>query len=228
MKNLVLITSVIKTPNLPLSYINSRSIYSHEERFEQTKKTFDTVREKIPNCEIILVECSELSKEQNEYFATNSDYYINLVGNPEIVKNVHGISKSLGEGTMTICALDFIIKNNIEYDNLIKISGRYWLSDNFNYNNFNNEDVVVKYIDNNPNNGFTALCKLPNRHVKEYADFLKQNINKMHNCIGFEVLFSIFLKTIDAMESTNKTKIININPIGLAGNVSVSNDFYNG
>lgn len=225
MKNLVLITSVIKTPNLPLSYTNSRSIYSHEERFEQTKKTFETVREKIPNCEIILVECSELSKEQNEYFEMNSNYYINLVGYPEIVKNVHGISKSLGEGTMTICALDFIIKNNIEYDNLIKVSGRYWLSDNFNYNNFDNEDIIIKYIDNDPNNGFTALYKLPNGHVKEYADFLKQNIDKMIKCIGFEILFSIFLKTIEAR---NKTKIVNINPIGLAGNVSVSNDFYNG
>jgi hypothetical protein len=225
MKNLVLITSVIKTPNLPLSYTNSRSIYSHEERFEQTKKTFETVRERIPNCEIILVECSDLSKEQNEYFAKNSDYYINLVDNPEIIKNVHGISKSLGEGTMTICALDFIIKNNIEYDNLIKVSGRYWLSENFNYNNFENEDIIIKYIDNNVNNVFTALYKLPNRHVKEYADFLIQNIDKMIKCIGFEVLFSIFLKT---MESTNKTKIVNINPIGLAGNVSVSNDFYNG
>ena len=49
MNNLVLITSVICTTNNPLSYINTRSIYSHEERFEQTKKTIQTIREKIPN-----------------------------------------------------------------------------------------------------------------------------------------------------------------------------------
>ena len=54
MNNLVLITSVIKTPNKPLSYINTRSIYTHEERFEQTKKTIQSIREKIPNVRYLL------------------------------------------------------------------------------------------------------------------------------------------------------------------------------
>ena len=39
MNNLVLITSVICTTNKPLSYTNNRSVYSHVERFEQTKKS---------------------------------------------------------------------------------------------------------------------------------------------------------------------------------------------
>ena len=47
--NLVLITSVVCTPNIPLSYINTRSCYTHDERFEQTKKTIKTIKEKIPN-----------------------------------------------------------------------------------------------------------------------------------------------------------------------------------
>jgi hypothetical protein len=54
MNNLVLITSVVKTPDKPLSYINSRSIYTHEERFEQTKKTIQSIRQKIPNVKIFL------------------------------------------------------------------------------------------------------------------------------------------------------------------------------
>jgi hypothetical protein len=36
--NLTLITSVIDTPNKPWSYTNIRSIYTKQERFEQTKK----------------------------------------------------------------------------------------------------------------------------------------------------------------------------------------------
>ena len=39
MNNLVLITSIICTPNTPLSYTNTRSVYTHDERFEQTKRT---------------------------------------------------------------------------------------------------------------------------------------------------------------------------------------------
>ena len=60
--NLVLITSVVCTPNIPLSYINTRSCYTHDERFEQTKKTIKTIKEKIPNLKIFIVECSDLHK----------------------------------------------------------------------------------------------------------------------------------------------------------------------
>ena len=67
MTNLVLITSIIKTPDIPLSYISTRSVFTHNERFEQTKKTIQTIREKIPNSKILIVECSELDNEQNEY-----------------------------------------------------------------------------------------------------------------------------------------------------------------
>ena len=48
MNNLILITSVINTPNKPLSYTKNRSVFTRNERFEQTKKTILTVREKVP------------------------------------------------------------------------------------------------------------------------------------------------------------------------------------
>ena len=149
MNNLVLITSVICTPNTPLSYTNARSVYTHEERFEQTKRTIESVKQKIPNLKILLVECSNLSFDQEEYLKKNTDYFLNLYNNEKIRKNTSGVSKSLGEGTMTLCALQYLIDNNIGFNNLIKISGRYWLSDNFDYNKFNNNNIVIKYIDNN-------------------------------------------------------------------------------
>ena len=221
MNNLVLITSVICTTNKPLSYINTRSIYSHEERFEQTKKTIQTIREKIPNSKIFIVECSNLNEEMTNYLIKNSDYFLNLYNNEQIRNNTSHISKSLGEGTMTLCALKFIIQNNIEFENLIKISGRYWLSEKFDYNKFNNNDIVIKYIENNKDNAFTALYKLPKSSCVNFMTFLESKFNDMINCIGFEILFAIFIKT------ENKQKII-LEPIGLAGYVSVSNDFYSG
>ncbi|MEI7509058.1 MAG: hypothetical protein WCJ62_06295, partial [Flavobacterium sp.] len=145
MKKLVLITSVINTPNTPLSYINSRSIYTKDQRFEQTKKTILTIKEKIPNVEIFIVECSDLNEYEETFFKQNSNYFLNLHCFEPIRNNVYGISKSLGEGTMTYHALEYIHKNNINYDNLIKISGRYLLSDNFVFNNFDNESIVIKY-----------------------------------------------------------------------------------
>ena len=67
MKNLVLITSVINIPNIPLSYTNIRSVYTCEERFIQTQKTIESLRRMIPDLEILLVECSDLKVEYEKY-----------------------------------------------------------------------------------------------------------------------------------------------------------------
>ena len=221
MQNLVLITSVICIQNTPLSYTNTRSVYSHAERFEQTKTTIETVKAKIPNLKIIIVECSELNQEQTEYLTTHSDYFLNLYKNDFIRNCTTGISKSLGEGMMTMCALKYIIDNNIEYDNLIKISGRYWLSSKFDYNNFNNNDIVIKYIDDIKDYALTALYQLPKSSSVNLMTFLESKFNDMVNCIGFEVLFASFVKA--------ENKQIKISdPIGLEGHVSVAGHFYSG
>jgi hypothetical protein len=220
MENLVLITSIINPPNTPLSY-GVRSIFNAEQRFEQTKITIHSVKEKIPNSKIFIVECSELNQEQKNYFLENSTYFLNLYNNETLRANMHSDSKSLCEGTMTFCAVDFLLQNDIKFDNLIKISGRYYLSENFDYNNFNNDELVIKYINNDINNVFTGLYKLPRSCTEKLKLFLQNNVNKMMSYIGYEVLFAEFIKT----QEINKN---NVSPIGLKGYVSVSNEFFNG
>jgi len=220
MENIVLVTSIIKPPNTPLSY-GVRSVYTSEQRFQQTKLTIQSINEKIPDAKIFIIECSDLNEDEINYFSQNSTYFVNLYNNVNLRNLMHSNSKSLCEGTMTISALDFLIQNNIQYDNLIKVSGRYYLSENFNINNFMNNDIVLKYIDNNTNNVFTGLYKIPKKYVENLNLFLKNSYNKMISFIGYEVLFSEFIQTLPGIK-------ININPIGLKGYVSVSNDFYNG
>ena len=216
MNNIVLITSIIKTPNTPLSY-GVRSFYTHEQRFEQTKLTIQSI-EKIPQCKIIMIECSELNEDESNYFIQNTTYFINLYDNIELRNNIYSSSKSLGEGTMTICALNFLITNNINYDNLIKISGRYYLSEYFDINNFNNNKIVIQYIHNNINNVCTCLYKLPEKYVEEFKKFLQNNYNNMLNCIGYECLFALFIKTIPEIP-------ISINPIGVKGYISCCSSY---
>jgi hypothetical protein len=221
MDNLVLITSVICTPNTPLSYISTRSVYTHDERFEQTKKTIETIKQKIPNSKILIVECSNLNEEQNEYLKNNVDYFINIINDCDKCNNIYSKSKSLGEGTMTLYAIKYIIDNNIEFKKLIKISGRYWLSENFDNNKFINNDIVIKYIDDNIDNVFTALYQLPRESIMNLKTFLENKFTEMNNCVGYEVLFANFIKS-------EKGIIINLNPIGLEGYVSVAREFYSG
>ncbi len=220
MNKLVLITSIIKPPNTPLSYA-VRSVFTNEQRYEQTKQTIASVRDKIPDAKIFLVECSELNNEENNYFTQNADYILNLY-NTDLRQNMYSQSKSLCEGTMTYCALKQIESANIQYDILIKISGRYWLSKQFDYNIFNNNSPVVKYISNDSTNVFTALYKLPQQYVSSFAKFLQNSVNDMLNCVGFEILFAKFIKELSAGD------LIMLKTIGIAGYVSVSGEYYEG
>jgi hypothetical protein len=222
MNNLVLITSVINTPNKPLSYSKIRSIFTRNERFNDTKKTIKTIKDKIPNLKIMLVECSDLTIDELSYFNEQCDYILNLYEYKELHNNIFGLSKSLGEGTMTIKALEYIEENQLQFDNLFKISGRYWLSDIFDYNNFNNKLYVFKKIRNNIENIFTALYKIPfNKHIF-LKKFLIENLNKMKQKIGFEILFGKLLKDIEF------NNIFFVDTIGLNGRVTIDGSFYNG
>ena len=221
MINLIIVTSIINPPKLPLSYCNIRSIFTREERFNDTKKTFESIK-KIPNSIIILVECSDFIQNEYDYFVKNTDYIINLWENKEIQKNIFGISKSLGEGTMTIEALKFIINNNIKYDNLFKISGRYFLNDDFNYDIFNNNYLIFKKINNDINNISTVLYKIPYSYTNILYNFLINNLDLMNKCIGYEILFGLFLKTV------NNELYILYNNLGVSGKVTVCGSSYNG
>lgn len=224
-EDLILITSVIKPPNLPLSYTSKRSIFTSEERFEQTKKTIESIKEKIPHAKILIVECSYLTIDELDYFTKNCDYFLNLYNDDHLRNCVHSCSKSLGEGKMTISALQYLIENNIKYDNFFKISGRYYLSGNFLYDNFKNNDIVIKYINNDVSNVFTALFKLPHKSVVNFKTYLENNVYKMERCVGYENLFSQF---IISEGKTKDVSIKNVDPIGLKGCLSVSTDFYIG
>jgi hypothetical protein len=217
MNSITLITSVINTPNKPLSYTKNRSIYNKNERFEQTKNTISSVRSKIPNTRIFLIECSPLDENKREFFKKNVDYFLNIyeTNDEKIIQNVYSQSKSLGEGTLTIYALKYLIENNIQFDNLFKISGRYWLNDKFVFNNFDNNKNVIKKINNDTNNLITSLYKINKNYISLWLEFLFNSMNEMFNCIGAEVLFAKFINTID-----NNDKIF-LEKIGISGNIAV-------
>jgi len=127
MKDCIIITSVIQTANKPLNYSETRSIYSHQQRFEQTLETIESVRKCMPDVHILLIECSPPS-EWMDTLKSKVDQFINLEFN-EIVNN--SLEKGLGEKTLLLHAL-YSLKE--EYANIYKITGRYVLIDNWHFN----------------------------------------------------------------------------------------------
>jgi hypothetical protein len=223
-KNLVLIPSIICTPDIPLSYTNKRSVYSRKERFEQTKKTICSIRNNLPNSIIFIIECSLLEKEEREYFIEKADIFINLfdLGNKNMIDCIYSPSKSLGEAIFLINGIKHLIENNIEFDNFYKISGRYWLSSNFQYEKFDNTDIVVKKINGDINNLLTSFYKLPKNKINLWLDFLLNSKTELQNCIGAEVLFAKFINT---QNTDLKTNVVFVDKLGISGNIAVSGDF---
>ena len=220
---LVLITSVINTPNLPLSYTNDRSIYTMEQRYEHTKITIKSIREKIKDSFIFIVECSLLPDEYTKYLKENTDYFLNLYKDEISRNNIYSISKSLGEGTQTFKALEFIHNNNIKFN--IPYKNNTLIQTTIGQLNFFKwafENGVIKYIENNVNSVFTGLYKLPFEYTLFFYKFLLLKEDDMKRCIGYETIFAEFIKSID------NEQILSFQKIGLTGYVSVSTDFYDG
>ena len=84
--------------------------------------------------------------------------------------------------------------------------------DNIEYN-------IFKKINNNENNIFTALYKIDKKTCNELLEFLINNIQNMQKYIGYEVLFSHFVKNIDKRF---------VDTIGLSGYVTICGSKYDG
>lgn len=198
-KNIVLVTSVILTPATPLSY-GKRSVFTHEERYNQTIKTIETVKSKVPNVDILFVECSDFSNhtEWEQTLKSKVKYYVNVYNDEEKRKLVLGPYKQLGEGTLTRAGLTYIEKNKIPYNNYIKISGRYFLSDTFDYKIFENTTNVFRKL--RFGNVITTLYKMNRETASAFKNFLETSLLQLASKgdqWGYESIVAEFCKNVD-------------------------------
>jgi len=225
-RNITIIPSIIDTPNAPLSYNPVRSVYTKQERFEQTKATIASVRRHIPNNKIMVIECSPLTDEESEYFREHTDIFINLyeLSDKSYIERIHSHSKAMGEGTMTIYALEYLFANNIEFDTLFKLSGRYKLTDKFSYDMYINEKVMVQYY-NEKDCASTILYKLPRYVSLKWCAFLQNANHYFVNCYAYENIFAMFLRDL---ESQTENVVVHTPYMGACGNISVCGGYVEG
>ena len=113
---------------------------STEERIEQTRETLKSIETYAPESSAVIIDCGEKSVNKNLFDCEVIDY----TTNEEIQYNLQEYLK-----TNRDLEPDIIIKSMLEimmfsdylknitgfYDRIFKISGRYRLNSNFNYNN---------------------------------------------------------------------------------------------
>lgn len=154
-ENLIIITSIINVSSKPLDLFQSRSVYTAQERFDQTLETIESIRRRIPFACIVLIESSSINDVMEATFKERVDVYANIseIQFVQYAANEH-LNKSLGE----IIQLQYFFINHydklqemFDFRRLYKISGRYFLNDYFDYD-----------FTKNP---FDMFVRLPDQHM---------------------------------------------------------------
>lgn len=212
-KNIIMITSIINCSNNPLSYYHTRSVFDAHVRFEQTLHTIKSVREKIPNSVIVFLECSDLSGDNN--FMENNirqkvDYFYNFYSNVDIHEAVNSPLKGYGEANLLLAGLNELEKfPEIHYKNIFKLSGRYYLNNNFNIRDFDNEFNNFIPWDNSCYSYCTIFYKIVYYDVDLYKIALLKMIGDLQKELSIECCMYKYFKTrIQIMKEMNVSGLL--------------------
>lgn len=197
MTDLFLITSVINTGKQPWSYTEKRSVFTTEERYKQTLQTIDSIRNQMPSSKILLVECSELSQEYTRNLLNKVDYFLNLY-EYNVVREacLETNKKGYGEAMQTKFAIEYILRHTLEFKRFFKISGRYYLNENFNQQNYAENAFTFKKgvsgCDNNLSIS-TVLFSVPYSYFLKFYDTVCSVVEyyATHGPRGYEELLPI-------------------------------------
>lgn len=234
----VVITSVINTSNNPLNYSSVRSVFTSEERFNQTLFGIESVRKRIQNAYIVLVEASNIDVDKSLKITANVDLYLNFSNDIHFTEIINGPNKSYGE---TQLLLKFFLSDQFKemnVKNVYKLSGRYFLDDTFDINRYDNEFNCFKLI--NRIDGFSSTNILPEWYISAPSYFVsfykitKQHIEKFVSVLKdkSELLISrndIYHMDIEHLICTYfKENIKFVDNLGVSGNVAVGGGWYSG
>jgi hypothetical protein len=134
-----LITSIIYAKvDKNVSYGAPRTIYTPEQRAEQTAETIRSIRNKVAGAKIILIE-GGLKELLPNALEKNVDQYIYVGGSALVRVAADSKNKSLGEAMMLLSALPKLIWVSELY---FKISGRYHLTDDFMLDSWDKDKIM--------------------------------------------------------------------------------------
>jgi hypothetical protein len=201
-KNIIIVTSKLIVSKNKFSYIKNRSIYTPKKRFEQTLNTISSIRNNIPDSYIILIDNSKiidksiiniLNKNVDNFINITDDDYLNYYTDEYPYKNIAELCQLL--------KIYNLILRNINFKNIkhfFKISGRYLINSEFNYNNYdNNLNINKKSIEiKDRDYWYTSFYKINKNFIHYFFDKLQFIFTNKEKYIKYdlEVIFSKIFK----------------------------------
>jgi hypothetical protein len=191
------------------SSINTQhSAFSQKERLEQTLLTIESIRQN--NIEVFIILCDntplsseisdQLSSKVNLFIASNGQKYDIEVGHFDF-----NSGKSTGESYQMLIILNEL--KNLNYTKCFKISGRYFLIEDFDANKFQEEKINFREFDYGYLCFSTVLYSFSKKHETILRNFF---ISYLSNTRKNDLEISIFNLKRDFPNEINNLEYLGV------------------
>jgi len=208
--------------------VNQLSVYSEQERFEQTLQTIESIDAKCPNNAKFMFDSSP-TRPNHEYISKLSDRGVSIIwcgAEPNVQNFSNAGLRSLSECISFMMFIDWFKQQDIQAKRIYKLSGRYRLTNSFVLDDPSYKDsfVFAESLDTwMPKSTIVdKLYRLRLWHM-DYSllnDFRKELQNIFHDCQRYN---------IDVEHSYYKNlKIYNrveVKKIGVCGNIAPNGEY---
>jgi len=182
---LFLITSSLNPIASNVKYNVPRSVFTMEERFIQTVHTITSIRDKVPNSYCILLETTNVPENYRKTIEETVDKYIDFSTSQFAKTFTESKEKGMGELFTLEKGLLHILSNNITFERLYKISGRYYLNDKFDLKSISSNKCTFVKFENKSDSNIkdywygTMLYSIDWNHRWEYLEALNNSLIAM-------------------------------------------------
>ncbi len=189
----------------PLSYTPTRSVYTHQERYEQLLYTIESIKSRLPQAFVLVAENSEkLPEEYHKGIEKAADHLLRCYD----TVRTDSQHKGMGEAGCLLSGIRAAMKLKIEFDYFFKISGRYYLTDEFDVKRYLVDSKHVAFFQPPNENGVsTVLYCIPREMMPMFQTWLQK--------VGGETSMENY------MYEFSKPYAIYVKPQGAAGRIAV-------
>jgi len=194
-----------------------------DDRYTQTIYSIETVRNKIPNCKIILNDISVLPCEKyKKHISQLVDVFIDSYNDRNIFELSKRGYKSHGELLLYRNTIEYI-KQNIdlsEYDRIFKLSGRHNITREFNIEDYD-DSTVGKYVFKKSVQSWISPelriyeTRLWSMHKTNMEDYISKFEDVFRSCDGYYDIEHGYYKFL------NKNDVVEFDNIWVEGEVGL-------